>query len=239
MVPVPSPSSSAPARTPPPVRRVVLIDDHTAILDMMQTAVEALPGFRVVGRAQAAGEAIELCRRVRPDIVILDLRLPEASGLSLLPELQAAWGRSRVIIFSGHLRLGAIRAALLAGAHGLVEKNATLDELHRALRVVAAGQVYFSRYTSDEIRRLVQRPAGQPKRLVRLTEREKSVLRGIAEGSSSKEIASRLGLSRHTVVHHRTRLTQKTGVRGVAQFARYAVQVGLIGDVVTGVAEAI
>jgi len=232
-------SPRAPARTPPPVRRVVLIDDHTAILDMMQTAVEELPGFRVVGRAQTAAEARELCRRTRPDIVILDLRLPEASGLSLLPELQAAWGRSRVIIFSGHLRLGVIRAALLAGAHGLVEKTATLDEFHRALRLVGAGQVYFSRYTSDEIRRLVQRPAGQPKRLVRLTEREKSVLRGVAEGSNSKEIASRLGISRHTVVHHRTRLTKKTGARGVAQFARYAVQVGLVGDTVAGVAEAI
>jgi DNA-binding NarL/FixJ family response regulator len=230
---------SAAVRPPPPVRRVVLIDDHTAILDMMQIAIEELPGFQVVGRGQSAAEARELCGRLRPDIVILDLRLPEASGLSLLPELQAAWGRSRVIIFSGHLRLGAIRAALLAGAHGLVEKTATLDEFHRALRTVGAGQVYFSRYTSDEIRRLVQRPAGQPKRLVRLTEREKSVLRGIAEGSSSKEIASRLGISRHTVVHHRTRLTQKTGVRGVAQFARYAVQVGLIGDTVAGVAEAI
>jgi DNA-binding NarL/FixJ family response regulator len=239
MTPAPALPARAARRAPPSVRRVVLIDDHAAILEMMQSAVEALPGFQVVGRAETAAAARELCRRERPDIVILDLRLAEASGLALLPELQAAWGRSKVIIFSGHLRLGAIRAALLAGAHGLVEKTAPLEEFHRALRLVGAGQVYFSRYTSDEIRRLVQRRPGQPPRLVRLTEREKSVLRGIAEGLSSKEVAARLGVSRHAIVHHRTRLTKKTGLRGVAQFARYAVQAGLIGDTVAGAAEAI
>jgi DNA-binding NarL/FixJ family response regulator len=222
----------------PSLRRVVIVEDHSALHGMMRAVVESVPGFRVAGYAKDLASARELCRREKPALVILDLGLPQGSGLTLLPELRTLSPLTRVMIFSGNLRAATIRAALLSGAHGLVEKTASLEEFEQALRAIGSGQVYFSRFASEEIRSLVQRRAGGPPPIVRLTEREKAVLRAVAEGLSSKQISSRLGLSPHTVVNHRTRLAKKIRVRGVAQLSRYAVQIGLLGGEVEGAADA-
>jgi len=227
MAPPPASKLAAPARC-----RVVIIDDHTAIIEMMQRVVDSIDGHKVIGYAMNAAAARELCRREQPDLIVLDLVLPNVAGFALHDELRGICPRARVVIFSGHLRMATIRDALLRGAHGLVEKSATLDEFHQALRSVGSGQIYFSRAASEAIRKIVNRDPAQAVRLPRLTDREKAVLRAIAEGLSSKEISDRLGISRHTVVNHRTRLVKKTGLRGAAQLARYAVQIGLVGDTV-------
>jgi DNA-binding NarL/FixJ family response regulator len=222
----------------PITRRVVIVEDQSALHGMMKAVVEGVPGYRVAGYAKDVVSARELCRKEKPALVILDLGLPQGSGLTLLPELRTISPLSRVMIFSGHLRAATIRAALLSGAHGLVEKTAPLEEFEQALRSVGSGQVYFSRFASEEIRRLVQRRAGGPPPIVRLTEREKAVLRAVAEGLSSKQISARLGLSWHTVVNHRTRLAKKIRVRGVARLSRYAVRIGLLDPEVEGAADA-
>jgi DNA-binding NarL/FixJ family response regulator len=207
--------------------RVLLVDDHLAVAEMMRIAVETLEGFMVVGRAGRPDEALAALGRLRPDVVVLDLDLAGADGLALLPQLLQAWPAVRTLVFSGNLRLGAIRRALVSGAHGVVEKTASLDEFHRALRSLAAGNAYYSRFVSEEIRRLVLRPEGRP-RLVRLTNRDRELLAAIAEGLGSKEISTRLGLSPFTIVNHRTRLTKKLGLKGSAQLARFAASVGLV-----------
>src|SRR5580700_1008599 len=117
-------------------RRVVIVEDHTAILEMMKAAVEGIPGYKVVGYAMDVASARELCRREQPALVVLDLALPRGNGLALLPELRAMSPHTRVIIFSGNLRAASIRSALLSGAHGLVEKTAPLEEFEQALRAV-------------------------------------------------------------------------------------------------------
>ena len=227
------------APAPATVHRVGIVEDHTAILELMKSAIEEEPGFRVTGSARDLAEARELCRRERPDLIILDLGLPDGSGLTLLKETRTLCPHSRIVVFSANLRPGTIRAALLAGAHGLVEKTAALEEFLLALRTVAAGQVCFSRFAAETIRVMVHgRPAGRM-RLIRLTEREKSVLGLIAEGLSAKEISERLGLSRHTVVGCRTRIAAKTQLRGAARLSRYAAQLGLVPATVEGAAEAI
>ena len=235
------PMPTAPGSTPPPPPgprppaggcRVVIVDDHVAIIGMMRGVVESIAGYRVVGTAMDAAGAREVCRREQPDLVVLDLVLPGASGFSLYEQLRAVCSRGRFLIFSGHLRAASIRDALLSNAHGLVEKSAPLDEFQQAIRAVGSGQVYFSRASSEMIRRIVNGDPGQAARSARLTEREKAVLREVAEGLSNKEIADRLGISRHTVVNHRTRLSRKTGLRGVARLSRYAVQIGLVNDTV-------
>lgn len=199
---------------------------------MMAQVVESIPGFKVVGNAGDVGSMRELCLREKPDLVVADLMLPRSSGPASLGELQSACGGARVLIFSGHLRPALVRGALLSGAHGLVEKSATLEEFRDALRKVGSGQVYFGRSSSEEIRSLVNGGPARRSRPRRLTEREKSVLSGIADGLSSKEISARLGISVHTVVHHRSRLMRKTELRSVAHLARYAVQVGLVDETV-------
>lgn len=221
------------------IRRVVIVEDHTAILEMMKAAVEGIPGYKVVGYAQDVAAARELCRREQPALAILDLGLPGGSGLALLPQLRTVSPLTRVLVFSGHLRGAAIRAALLAGVHGLVEKTAPLEEFEQALRAVCSGRVHFSRFASEEIRSQVQRRTGGPPRIVRLTPREKAVLRAVAEGLSSKEISSRLGISPHTVVNHRTRLAKKIRVRGVARLSRYAMSIGLVDGEIEGAADAV
>jgi DNA-binding NarL/FixJ family response regulator len=197
---------------------------------MLKQVVESSPGYTVVGSASEARMALDLCRKVQPDLIVLDLVLPPASGLTLLVELRAACARTRFIIFSGFLHAASIQHALSSGAHGLVEKMAALDEFREAMRAVSSGKVYFCRSASEEIRNMVNLKAT---RAAPLTEREKNVLQAIANGFSSKEISTRLGISVHTVVNHRTRLMKKTGLRGAAQLARYATQIGLVDDVVS------
>jgi DNA-binding NarL/FixJ family response regulator len=210
----------------------VIADRHAAIIEMMAQVVESIPGFKVVGNAREAGAMCDLCRREQPDLVIVDLMMPRSPGPSLLGDLRSACTGARVLVFSGHLRPSLVRGALLSGAHGMVEKSATLEEFRHALRSVGAGQVYFGGASSDEVRSLVNGGAARGVRVARLSEREKSVLSAIADGLSSKEISSRLGISVHTVVHHRSRLMRKTELRSVAHLARYAVQVGLVEETV-------
>jgi two-component system response regulator DevR len=217
--------------------RVFLVDDHVSIVEMMRGVVESLPGFSVAGQAHSAGQAIARCAATRPDIVILDLALGSDSGLDLIAELRAVWPALRIIIFSGILRATSIKRALAAGAHGLLEKNASLDEFHSALTSVAAGEVYFSRFASETIRTMVHARASARPKAVRLTERDKTILAAIGEGLSSKQISARLGITSHAVINYRARLMKKTGVRGVAQLVRFAVGQGLASDQVEGAAE--
>jgi DNA-binding NarL/FixJ family response regulator len=214
--------------------RVVIIEDHDAVSEMLARFVEALARFKIAGRARDVGAGLELCRSEQPDLIILDLMLspPEQgpTGLNALPELRTACPRARVLVFSGHLRPAWIRRILASGAYGLVDKTAAGEELLEALRALAEGRIYYSRHASEEIRKMVHRRPAQVAALGELTEREIHILKAIAEGLSSKEISARFGISLHTVVNHRCRLSKKTGRRGAARLARYATELGLVEE---------
>ena len=209
--------------------KVVIVDDHAAIIGMMTQVVEALPGFKVVGSALTADTALTLCRNQPVDIVILDLVLPDMSGLSLLRELTVIRPQARVLIFTGNLNAAAMRGALISGVLGVVEKTAPLETFRAALQSVAIGQTYFGPLAGELIKGLVSHNGGR-KEMVELTKREKTVLCHVAQGLSSKEIATKLGVSVHTVINHRSNLMKKTGLRRVAQLSLFAVQSGLIGE---------
>ena len=209
--------------------KVVIVDDHAAIIGMMTQVVEALPGFKVVGSALTAEMALTLCRNQPADIVILDLVLPDMSGLSLLRELTIIRPQARVLIFTGNLNAAAMRGALINGVLGVVEKTASLETFRAALQSVALGQTYFGPLAGELIKGLVSHNTGR-KEMVELTKREKTVLCHVAQGLSSKEIATKLGVSVHTVINHRSNLMKKTGLRRVAQLSLFAAQSGLIGE---------
>ena len=217
--------------------RVLLIDDHVSIVEMMRGVIESLADFEVAGQAHNARQAVQRCAETKPDIAILDLALGSDAGLNLMTELKAAWPKVRIIIFSGILRAASIKRALSAGAHGLLEKNASLDEFHAALTAVARGDVYFSNFVSETIRSIIQGRAASRPRAVRLTDRDKQILRAIGEGLSSKQISDRMGMSAAAVINHRARLMKKTGVRGMAELVRFAVGHGLASEEVQGAAE--
>jgi DNA-binding NarL/FixJ family response regulator len=221
------------------MRRVMIVEDQTAIRDLLKGAIESVEGFQVIGFAGDVGEVPDLCRRHQPDVLILDLGLPSGSGFDVVPQVKAVCPRTRIVIFSGNLRPGTIRRALFSGADAFVEKTAPLEEFREALTAAGAGQVYFSRFASEQVRRIVSGDDDGPRRDVRLTERDKSVLRLIADGLGTRQIADSLSLSHHTVGNIRSRLVRKTGLRGVAHLTRYAVQVGLVPEAMDAAAETI
>ncbi len=210
--------------------RVVIVDDHILFQELITTVVNNIPGLRVVGWARTEAEAVQLLSRQRPHIIILDLLLvPSDSGLVALHRICAAAHGAHILVFSGNLTPAVIRRILSAGEFSLIDKSATLEEFRAALRTVAQGRTYFSPEIAECIRRLVlnSRQTGSPRSAL-LTKREESVLSYLARGLSSREIASALGLSRHTVANHRNRLMRKIGVHRAAQLSLYAANHGLL-----------
>lgn len=214
------------------VTRVVIIDDHAVLSELITSVVDSLRNFHVIGRVQTEDEALALCGREQPDLVILDLVLSASSGLTLLEKLGALCPRARVLIFSGNLTPGLVAQVLAAGAFGLISKTVTLDEFRAALLAVAAGRTHFSPEISAIIKNLVTDPPlfPTPGRL-RLSRREEIVLGYLAQGLSSKEIATLLGVSVYTVANHRSRLMKKTGLHRAAQLSLYAARLGLLRPV--------
>jgi DNA-binding NarL/FixJ family response regulator len=223
----PFPTKAASASAPV---KVVIVDDHAAIIGMMTQVVESIPGFKVVGTALEGATALTICRNQPVDIVILDLMLPDVSGLALLGDLAVICPHARILIFTGNLTSSAMRGALSAGVLGVVEKMAPLETFRAALQSVAQGQTYFGPLAGELIKGLVSRNQPAKTGIDELTKREKTVLSYVAQGLSSKEIADKLGVSVHTVINHRSNLMKKTGLRRVAQLSLFAAQSGLIGE---------
>lgn len=215
----------------PEISRVVIVDDHILFKELITAVVNEVDGLIVVGWAQTEAEAIQLCAKEKPDVVILDLLLlPSSSEIVALNRLRAACRDAHVLIFSGNLTPATVRRVLAAGAFSLIGKSASLEEFRRALQAVAGGRTYFSPEIANTIRSMVV-TSRTPGAGTRLTSREESVLGHLARGMSTKEIAATLGLSPYTVANHRNRLMKKIGLHRVAQLSLYAASHGLLaGD---------
>ncbi len=216
--PAPSPSSKV---------GVLLVEDQTAIRQMLASFVAALPGFAVIGEAKDCQEALARIRDLSPQVVILDWMLPDGTGQEVLSALRTHKPAPEVLVFSANTTELAVRTALSLGARGYIEKTASFDDFTTALRQVAAGQVYLGAAVSAVVHRLVRNPQATA-RSVELSPRENDILRHVAEGLSSKEIASRLGLSVRTVDNHRAAVGRKTGLHSVAQLTLHAYELGLV-----------
>ncbi len=208
--------------------RVLIVDDHEMVAMLFRELVESLAGYEVVGRAADCAQALRLCGQLSPDLVMLDLVLPDSSGLSLLRQIRTGCPAARVLICSGNLNGPLIRSALLAGATGIIGKAVSVEVLKEAIHTVSAGRTYLCPQTSESVRLLVHAEPGPGTKTPELSPRERTVLRHIAAGLSSKEIAAKLGLSRYTVSNFRSRLSKKTGLNRAVQLSRYAAQIGLV-----------
>jgi DNA-binding NarL/FixJ family response regulator len=208
----------------------VIVDDHYMIVEMIAEIFERWEGFKVVGHAASCKEALEICAREQPDFVILDVGLPDASGLDAFRKLKASFPAIHVLVFSGNLNAAVIRKALVAGVDGILSKASPTADLKAAIRSVSAGQTYLCNQTSETVRQIVRSRAAPPVDVPELSKREKTVLRHIASGLSSKEIAAKLGLSRYTINNFRAKLSKKTGLHRAVQLSRYAAEIGLLND---------
>ncbi len=203
-------------------RRALIIEDQTTLRELLEDLFTSVH-YRVESTGTGA-EARALFLKERFDLVLLDLVLPDAHGLDLLSELRATPRPPRIIVLTAHSRPVIVKDAIARGAHGVVTKGAPLRELREAIDRVAAGGVFYCSETSL----LLRKAAVSPERDERLTVRQREVVRLVASGMSTKEIASSLELSEKTVTNHRTRIMERLGVRDVAGLTRYAIANGLV-----------
>ncbi len=215
---------------PSPSIRVVLVDDHALVRQGFRRILEDDPELQVVGEASNGLDAIGLVKKTDPDVVVMDMAMPEMSGLHATMELMKQRPGTKVLILSMYSDEQYVRNALDAGAKGYILKNAIENDLTRAVKAVASGEQYLAPELSSLLIRAMQ-TGGFDKTsdpYDRLTQREKQVLQLIAHGKSNKEIAVMLDLSVNTVAVHRANLMSALGVHKTAELVLFAVKKGLV-----------
>ncbi len=211
--------------------RVLLVDDHPLVRAGIRRVLETRPGLTVVGEASSGGEALPLIESLKPDIVVLDLAMPEIDGLDVLDRLRRRSGSLHILVLTMHARKEYVRRAIDAGADGYLLKESAVQELLTAIDTVRSGRPYFSPRIQSELERPPETAAdeGQPDPS-RLTGREREVLRSIARGLSTKEIAARMSISARTVETHRANLMRKLELRSIARLTQFAIRAGLVDE---------
>src|SRR5579862_1513126 len=211
--------------------RVLLADDHTLVRQGFRRMLEDDPEIAVVGEARTGLEAMELCKNLKPDIVVMDLSMPELGGLEATAEILKEDPRVKILILSMFSNEAYIRKAFEVRAKGYMLKNAIEVDLNRAVRALAEGQAYFSPGIShivlDSLKTGSFRDDTQDP-YERLTLREKEVLQLIAQGKSNKEIAVLLNISVNTVAVHRARVMDTLDLHRTAELVLFAVKKGLV-----------
>ncbi len=204
--------------------RVLLADDHVALRQGLELLIEAEAGMKVVGHADTGAEAIQLACTHQPDVVLMDVSMPDGNGIEATERIRRECPSVRVLGFSRHTDPGYARRLFSAGATGFVVKKISGAELIQALRVVAAGGTYLdSVMTPLMIDETFGRRPATPWKDGALTDREKEVLRWIARGHSNKEIAAELKISVKTVEYHKVRCSAKLQLKSRADIVRYAI----------------
>jgi len=211
---------------------VLLADDHAMVRDGLKLLLESQRDITVVGLASNGREAVKLARKHTPDVVLLDIAMPELNGIEAAQKIRDALPRTRIIILSMHATSEHVFRALQAGADGYLLKESAGAEVVRAVRAAYAGR----RYLSEKIAATAQGrhlseggTAALKSPLESLSEREREVLQLVVEGRSSAEIASAINLSPKTVETYRSRIMQKLDVHDVAGLVKFALQHGVIG----------
>ncbi|MGC1416518.1 MAG: response regulator transcription factor [Candidatus Acidiferrum sp.] len=205
--------------------RIVLADDHVLVRQGLKSLLER-EGFQVVAEASDGQEALCHVESLQPDIAIMDISMPTLNGLNAARQMNRSSPKTKTILLTQHDESQYIREALEAGVKGYVLKNQIASDLLLAIRQVSRGQVYLSPGVSSAV---VEAYRSKSEKFESpLTPRERQVLQLIAEGKSTKDVASLLGISTKTAESHRTRLMQKLDIHETASLVRYAVRHGIV-----------
>lgn len=204
--------------------RLLIADDHELVRDGIRARLEAQPDFEVVGEASDGRRVVELTEALRPDVVMMDVSMPEQNGLEATADIRARGHKCGILILSIFDTQEYVRGALDAGANGYILKDVGSDEMNRAIQTVASGGVHLS----TQVARSVTAPAISADDENALTPRERDVLRLVAVGKSNKAVAQELGISVRTVESHRQNLRDKTGTGNTADLVRLAQELGLV-----------
>jgi DNA-binding NarL/FixJ family response regulator len=207
--------------------RILLVDDHQMFREGLKAVLKSETDFQVVGEAENGIQAVELCRELAPDVVIMDISMPEMSGVEAAGKIHAESPAIKIIILSMHTEKRYILGALKAGATGIVVKNSASAELLTAIETVVSGQTYLSPSVSNVlVQNILESGADAGEKM--LSPRERQILQLIAMGKGAKEIGYELGISNKTVEAHRMQLMNKLDIRNVADLVKYAIREGMI-----------
>lgn len=209
------------------MKRVFVVEDQTILRDLICRLLESYPDIELAGAIGDGQRALEEIADKKPDIVILDIMLPNLNGVEVLRALKSQDLRPKILIFSAFPSKNMVKKVLEAGIDGFVEKNASLSELEVAIEKIVGGQTYFGLRIVDIMREIMVNPQSGDS-LDELTPRERQILQLIAESSTSKEIAVKLNISVKTADTHRANLMKKLDVHDVAGLTRQALAFGLI-----------
>lgn len=209
---------------------VFLVDDHQMIRQGLRLIIEQRTPLRVVGEASTGAETLEAVSRLAPDVVLLDLHLPDMDGLEVARQILALRPETKIVVLSSDASPLLISHALQAGVLGYILKENASEELERALQTAVAGQSHFSPEVSSILRQDFQRRRGEKQLAARpeLSDREEEVLRLIAAGLRTKDIANELNIGVKTAETYRRRLMNKLELKTVAELTRYAIREGLV-----------
>lgn len=205
--------------------RIVLADDHVLVRQGLKSLLDR-EGFQVVAEASDGQEALAHVQSLQPDIAVMDISMPILNGLNAAREMSRSSPKTKTILLTQHDESQYIREALEAGVKGYVLKSQVASDLLLAIRQVSRGQVYLSPGVSGAVLEAYNSKSEKSKNP--LTLRERQVLQLIAEGKSTKDVASLLGISVKTAESHRTRLMQKLDIHETASLVRYAVRHGIV-----------
>jgi DNA-binding NarL/FixJ family response regulator len=222
--------------------RLMLVDDHDIVRTGLRSFLDTQDGIQVVGEADSGGEAIQRAQQLNPDVVVMDITMPEMDGLEATRRLKDILPECKVLALTVHEDKQYLFEMLLAGATGYVTKQVAAEELVTAIRCVAAGNVYLqpalARWLLEDYRRMmVESPpetlgekSGQSlnKDLDVLSPRERQVLEAVAEGMTNVEIGESLGISPKTVARHRERIMHKLNFHSSTELVKFAIRTGLI-----------
>jgi DNA-binding NarL/FixJ family response regulator len=206
--------------------RILLADDHAVVRHGFKMILSAQPDMEIVGEAGNGREAVDLAADLRPDVVVMDVAMPELNGIEATRRLTAANPHARVLALSMHKDSVYVREILRAGARGYLLKDSGPADLVAAVRAIASGEGYLSPAVSDAVLNDYRKHVTDPTDL--LTSREREVLQMLAEGKTNKEIAVVLNLSVYTVDAHRGRIMEKLNLHSINELVRFAVRNGLV-----------
>jgi DNA-binding NarL/FixJ family response regulator len=209
--------------------RVLLVDDHALVRAGIRALIEMIESVDVVGEAGNGADALSSIERLHPQIVLLDITMPDMNGLEVLQKITSRFDGVRVIILTMHEAREYAVQALHYGAAGFIPKSAAAAELKDAIGMVMQGKTYVSAQTPQQTAvRIAISDQSERELLNRLTPRQREILVRIAEGQSTKEIARALDISVKTVESHRSQLTERLSIHDVAGLVRFAIKAGLI-----------
>ena len=214
-------------KTPLNKIRVLIVDDHAVVRRGLTLWFQKNDQIQVVGELENAVELVRVVKELRPDVVVMDLQMPEVSGIEATELLKQELNPPKVVMLSMHMNTEFMMQTMKSGALGFVSKTAPLEELEEAIMAASRGETHFSSDVAKLALTLVMQGKNNPAP-IKLTRRELEIVKLVADGKSNKEMSLLLGIAVRTVETHRERVMRKLSINSIADLTHYAISTGLV-----------